>query len=548
MAVRMKRSGQEEARLQKIDSEELRAIHEAQEERQQRMLKVVLEAANQQQHALLERAGQIFTAIGPTASPASAVEFVTNSLSTRLPEFIYDPDNGCSSKYGSTDGLTLNVAARARLIVSKLDAAAYARFTNHILPQGGSEVGFDDTVKTLKELFEHNTSNTAQRRISQRLYWDGRRRHEMAKFNAIIPQQMKCLMWICGPHTTDDAEIRTRDLRKMEDNPQTTLKKLSLEIQQFLNVKQDAKLLGSPPSLLQPEVNAVATTKNRTRDPPSSCFLCGGSHWAKDCYFINKTCHKCKLVGHKKVYCKNFANKKERNLKTRRTTNNVVVIASSGTDINSATIQMRLHTVADVTLLSVKDWIKINRPKLLPPFAKLKSADNKDIKVHGYFECDFDIDGHKGRGNCHDADTQSLLGLDWITQNKPSFRHVTEDIICKVSATATAKVPIKAQLNLWPKPTAPWNRVHADFAGPIDGTYYLAIMDAYSNWPEIVHMNCISTSATISALKIFAQFGDPQTLVTDNGTQFTSTLFKEFCRAHGIGRLRSSPSHPQSNG
>ncbi|VDM28654.1 unnamed protein product [Toxocara canis] len=119
----------------------------------------------------------------------------------------------------------------------------------------------------------------------------------------------------------------------MEGNPQTTRRELILEIQQFLNNKQDAKRLGSPPSVLQPEVNAVDSKKDHTRDQLSPCLRCGGSHWAKDCYFINKTCHNCKLVGHKKGYCKSFANKKKQNLKKRRTTNNVVVIACNGTDV-----------------------------------------------------------------------------------------------------------------------------------------------------------------------------------------------------------------------
>ncbi|VDM44258.1 unnamed protein product, partial [Toxocara canis] len=52
------------------------------------------------------------------------------SLSTRLPEFIYDPDNGCTldvwfNRYEDViihDGSTLNEAAKARIIVSKLDA------------------------------------------------------------------------------------------------------------------------------------------------------------------------------------------------------------------------------------------------------------------------------------------------------------------------------------------------------------------------------------------------------------------------------------------
>ncbi|VDM44297.1 unnamed protein product, partial [Toxocara canis] len=498
-----------------VDSEHLRAILETQEERQHQMLKAVLETANQQQQALLEQVGRIFSAIGPTASPASAAEFVTNSLSTRLPEFIYDPDNGYTfdvwfNRYEDVivqDGSTLDEAAKARFIVSKLDAVAYTRFTNHILPKRAPELCYDDTVKTLKELFGHNTPVFARRYNYLRTKRNGEslsdctgmvnRRHEMAEFNAITPEQMKCLVWICGLHTPDDADIRTLALRKMEDNPQTTLKQLSLEIQQFLqrngeslsdytgmvnrrhemaefnaitpeqikclmednpqttlkqlsleiqqflNIRRDAKLLGSPPSLLQPAVNAVTVKKDCVQNPPSPCFRCGGSQWARNCYFIDKTCHNCKRIGHKKGYCKNFTNKRSRNRKKSRATSNVVVIASTGTDvapvnriyrkvkINGATIQMRLDTGADVTLLSIKDWIKINRPKLLPPLVKLKSADNKDIKVRGYFKCDFDINGHKGRGNCYVADTQSLLGLDWIAQNKPLLRRLTEDTICK---------------------------------------------------------------------------------------------------------------------
>ncbi|EYC16488.1 hypothetical protein Y032_0033g2686 [Ancylostoma ceylanicum] len=62
-------------------------------------------------------------------------------------------------------------------------------------------------------------------------------------------------------------------------------------------------------------------------------------------------------------------------------------------------------------------------------------------------------------------------------------------------------------------------------------------------------MNCISTSATIAVMKkIFAQFGNPQTLVTDNGTQFTSAPFQRFCHSCGITHVRSPPFHPQSNG
>lgn len=45
---------------------------------------------------------------------------------------------------------------------------------------------------------------------------------------------------------------------------------------------------------------------------------------------------------------------------------------------------------------------------------------------------------------------------------------------------------------------------------------------------------------------IFARYGQPETLVTDNGTQLTSDKFESFCAANGI--VKTAPYHPQSNG
>ena len=47
---------------------------------------------------------------------------------------------------------------------------------------------------------------------------------------------------------------------------------------------------------------------------------------------------------------------------------------------------------------------------------------------------------------------------------------------------------------------------------------------------------------------VFARFGYPVTLVTDNSSQFSSEAFKKFCLERGIRHKFSPPYHPQSNG
>lgn len=119
---------------------------------------------------------------------------------------------------------------------------------------------------------------------------------------------------------------------------------------------------------------------------------------------------------------------------------------------------------------------------------------------------------------------------------------------CSKCALA-AKSPRKAELHCWPDPGKPWSRLHADYAGPINGNNFLILIDAYSKWPEVLHMPTTTASATITALRqVFSRFGYPDTLVTDNGTQFTAAVFEDFCNKNGITHTRSPPYHPQSNG
>ena len=75
------------------------------------------------------------------------------------------------------------------------------------------------------------------------------------------------------------------------------------------------------------------------------------------------------------------------------------------------------------------------------------------------------------------------------------------------------------------------------------------VTDAHSKWPEVCVMDSTTSSKTISVLReMFARYGLPRQLVSDNGPQFTSGEFKQFLHANGIKHITTAPYHPSSNG
>ena len=80
---------------------------------------------------------------------------------------------------------------------------------------------------------------------------------------------------------------------------------------------------------------------------------------------------------------------------------------------------------------------------------------------------------------------------------------------------------------------------------------WLICVDAFSKYPFVVMLNVgqTTTDHTIDALQqIFAIEGLPDTIVTDNGTQFVSNVFEQFCAKFNIKHLTSPVFHPASNG
>lgn len=111
------------------------------------------------------------------------------------------------------------------------------------------------------------------------------------------------------------------------------------------------------------------------------------------------------------------------------------------------------------------------------------------------------------------------------------------------------KTPATTPLHPWEWPTRPWSRIHIDHAGPFMGKIFFVLVDAHSKWMDAHIVSSTSSGNVISVLRsVFATHGLPETVVSDNGTAFTSAEFRTFLKRNGIRQITSAPYHPATNG
>lgn len=95
------------------------------------------------------------------------------------------------------------------------------------------------------------------------------------------------------------------------------------------------------------------------------------------------------------------------------------------------------------------------------------------------------------------------------------------------------------------------DKVFVDYVGPLPCTrlgnkYILVVVDAFSRFCWLVPTPGVTTPVSVRHLSnIFAIFGPPRTLVSDNAPAFTSRLFKRFCFERAVRHVTTTPYYPQ---
>nr|ABA94871.2 retrotransposon protein, putative, unclassified [Oryza sativa Japonica Group] len=165
-------------------------------------------------------------------------------------------------------------------------------------------------------------------------------------------------------------------------------------------------------------------------------------------------------------------------------------------------------------------------------------------------------DIHEGECGAHSA-SRTLVGKGfrqvfyWPTALNDAVDLVRRCRACQFHAKRINQ-PAQALQNIplsWP--FAVWG---LDILGPfrraLGGFEYLYVaIDKFTKWPEAYPVIKIDKHSALKFIKgITARFGVPNRIITDNGTQFTSELFGDYCEDMGIKLCFASPAHPRSNG
>ena len=179
--------------------------------------------------------------------------------------------------------------------------------------------------------------------------------------------------------------------------------------------------------------------------------------------------------------------------------------------------------------LSILDGLLVRGDRIVIPFCLRKRILER---IH---------EGHMGVAKCRERAAQSVwwpqIGKD-IKSRVASCRHCLE------------RQPTQISEPLMPSalPERPFQKVGVDIF-EFRSSHFLVQVDYYSRYIDVTCLPSLSSATVIGKLKtFFSHHGVPETVISDNGTQFSSAEFAAFAQKWNFHHVTSSPHYPQSNG
>lgn len=132
-------------------------------------------------------------------------------------------------------------------------------------------------------------------------------------------------------------------------------------------------------------------------------------------------------------------------------------------------------------------------------------------------------ESHLGMVKCKE---RARYILYWPKMSAHIEKIVSQCAVCNENRNSNPKEPL---LSI-PIPNRQWEKVGTDLFNH-NGSEFLLCVDYFSKFPEIVKLTETTSRRIIVAMKsIFARHGILDLVISDNGSQYASSEFKEFSR------------------
>ena len=160
---------------------------------------------------------------------------------------------------------------------------------------------------------------------------------------------------------------------------------------------------------------------------------------------------------------------------------------------------------------------------------------------------------HEGSGHLGARKVKALLRqrFTWPGMGVDVMTHTRSCSVCQLcSKPKSRKAPMMERKVM----TEPFEVMAFDLVGPLPKgkggcRFILTAVCMGSRWPEAIPLRTITARAVATGMvEIFARTGIPLQLLTDQGSQFLSSLKGHLCKDLGIDQVRTAPYHPETNG
>ena len=223
---------------------------------------------------------------------------------------------------------------------------------------------------------------------------------------------------------------------------------------------------------------------------------------------------------------------------------------------DSVTLQIRNAQMTDEHITTIKTLL-LKAPYdnyIVKNDLLFKNIDGRDLLVvPADMEANIIKSAHE-RGHFAVKRTQEILQQNFfIPKLKSKIEHCLQNCVTCI-LTNRKRGKLDGPLHPIEKDDSPLHTYHLDHLGPLPSTskkykHVLAVIDSFTKFVWLYPTKSTDSAEVINRLENQSYvFGNPSRIITDRGTAFTSTAFKEYCEKQQICHIKITVGLPRSNG